>query len=67
MLGQSVMQWDKGTIMMVMIFSIPIIAIIGGLWLAFEKNRSDNELKRSMIERGMSVEEIERVIKAKGK
>jgi hypothetical protein len=47
-----------------MIFSIPIIAIICGSIVAIIKQRSADELKSLMIERGMSAEEIERVIKA---
>ena len=54
-------------------FSIPIVAIcvsigvpiIAHCWFELRKHESDNELKRSMIERGMSAEEIERVLAAK--
>jgi hypothetical protein len=57
--------WNQNTIAVVCVFSIPIVAIIGGLWAQVESRKSDNELKRSMVERGMSAEEIERVIAAK--
>ena len=42
--------------------SIPIIGIVAGVWCKVHKIRSENELKRSMVERGMSVEEMERVL-----
>ena len=48
----------------VMIFMIPIVAIIACYWHKTAKVNSDNELKRDMLERGMSAEEIERVIDA---
>ncbi len=43
---------------------VPIVAIGGYFWYKASKRRSDNELKRTMIEKGMSAEEIERVLKA---
>jgi len=48
--------------MIVLIVAIPTIA---KAWRQIAKDRVDADLKRSMIERGMSVEEIERVLKAK--
>ena len=58
--------WDAGTITMVGVFAIPLATIIGGLWYKLEKAKSDNLLKQRMVERGMSAEEIERVLAAKG-
>jgi len=58
--------WNKETIMMTLIFGLPIVAVAAGTWYQLNKVRSDNELKQSMIERGMSAEEIERVMNAKG-
>ncbi len=43
---------------------IPISAILGNFWYKAQKNKQDNDLKRRMLERGMSAEEIERVISA---
>ena len=43
---------------------IPLAAIIGGMWAGVAKTRSRNALKQSMVERGMSPDEIERVLKA---
>ncbi len=44
--------------------SIPIIAIVGSFWSEVVKNRDNNQLKKAMLERGMSAEEIEQVINA---
>ena len=43
---------------------VPISAILGIYWYKAHKVRSENHLKRTMVERGMSVDEIERVIAA---
>ena len=43
---------------------VPIAAILGSFWYKAQKNKQDNDLKRTMLERGMSAEEIERVISA---
>jgi NADH:ubiquinone oxidoreductase subunit 3 (subunit A) len=64
--------WEKifsntGNIVVVMAMSIPIIAVVGYYWSEVLKNQSNNELKRSMLERGMSAQEIEQVINAGGK
>ncbi|HUB24421.1 MAG TPA: hypothetical protein VL992_03250 [Tepidisphaeraceae bacterium] len=57
--------WNRDTIAVVAVFSIPIVSIIAGIWSQVEKHRSDNELKLRMVERGMSAEEIERIMAAK--
>ena len=44
---------------------IPIVAILGSFWYKAQQVRSENELKRTLVERGMTVEEIERVIAVK--
>ncbi len=43
---------------------IPITAILGSFWYKAQKHKNNNDLKRRMLERGMSAEEIERVISA---
>jgi hypothetical protein len=43
---------------------IPIVAIVCGFAYKSQKARSDNELKRVLAERGMSADEIVRVIEA---
>jgi hypothetical protein len=45
-----------------LLVAVPVIA---GVWRQVVKDQADADLKRSMIERGMSVEEIERVLRAK--
>lgn len=45
---------------------IPITGAIAAAWYHIEKVRSENNLKRTLADRGMSAEEIERVIGAKG-
>jgi hypothetical protein len=57
--------WDKNTIAVVCVFAVPIVAIIAVFWSQVESHKADNELKRTMIERGMSAEDIERVMAAK--
>jgi hypothetical protein len=58
--------WNKETLGVVFGCSIPLVAIVSAFWFKVEKTRSDNDLKRRMVERGMTVEEIERVLAAKG-
>ncbi len=48
----------------VMVFAIPIVGIIAGVWADVAKNRDLAELKRSMVNRGMSADEITQVINA---
>lgn len=48
----------------VFVFMIPIVTMVAMFWHASIKVRSNNDLKRSMLDRGMSAEEIERVINA---
>ncbi len=56
--------WNVATLAIVLGCAIPLTAIIGGLWYHIEKVKSNNALKRRMIEQGLSVEEIERVMAA---
>ncbi len=58
--------WDSQTITVGLIFGLPIVAVLAGAWYMVNKVRSDNDLKRSMVERGMSADEIERVLGATG-
>lgn len=48
----------------IMAFAVPIVAIIAYFWHEVLKTRSNNDLKRSMVERGMSAQEIEQVMNA---
>ena len=57
--------WNESTLGTVLGCAIPLTAIIGTFWMIVQKTRSENELKQSMVERGMSADEIERVMGAK--
>jgi ABC-type bacteriocin/lantibiotic exporter with double-glycine peptidase domain len=57
--------WNQNTLTILCVFAVPIIAIIAVFWSQVECRKSDNELKRSMVERGMSADEIERILAAK--
>ena len=57
--------WTTEKVLFVGVFSVPIVAILAGTWHHIEKTRSDNNLKRDMVKRGMSADEIERVLAAK--
>jgi hypothetical protein len=57
--------WNQNTLAVVGVFSVPIVSVVATFWYKIEQTKSDNDLKRSMVERGMSAEEIERVIAAK--
>jgi hypothetical protein len=56
--------WNEKTLAVVLALGIPIVGIIAGTWYKIESVKSLTNLKRKMIERGMSADEIERVIKA---
>ena len=57
--------WNESTLAVAGVFAIPIVAIAATFWADVQRHRSDNNLKRSMVERGMSPEEIERILSAK--
>ena len=61
--------WDKlfsnsDNLAVFLALMIPIVAVVGHYWHEVLKHRADNELKRSLVERGMSAEEIEQVMSA---
>ncbi|HEY3244632.1 MAG TPA: hypothetical protein VGM03_14925 [Phycisphaerae bacterium] len=56
--------WNENTIAIVCVFSVPLAAILGTMWYKATKVRSENDLKRSMVERGMSAQDIERVMQS---
>ncbi len=60
----SEVHWDMTTIAVVSGCAIPITAIIAGYWSKLERAKTDNKLKQQMVERGMSADEIERVLSA---
>lgn len=63
MLGN--IEWTTPTVAVVCVFSVGAISVLSTMWAHIETSRSENDLKRSMVERGMSAEEIERVISAR--
>ncbi|MBW8016619.1 MAG: hypothetical protein FVQ82_10555 [Planctomycetes bacterium] len=58
---------EPGTLTLLLIFGLPIVAVVGYFWYRIEKVRSDNNLKRRMVDSGMSIEDIERVLNAGSK
>jgi hypothetical protein len=54
--------WNEKTLAVAGTFAVPITAIVAAFWYKWNKTRADHELKQSMIARGMSVEEMERVM-----
>ncbi len=44
--------------------AVPIIGAIAYFTFAYFKHKSNNQLKRDLLDRNMSVEDIERIIKA---
>ncbi|RIK68536.1 MAG: hypothetical protein DCC65_02775 [Planctomycetota bacterium] len=45
---------------------IAIVTSVSMAWRSIEKTRSENALKRSLVDRGMGADEIERILAAKG-
>ncbi len=56
--------WDTGSIAIVAVMAVPIVLFASMFGTKMFQIRSDNELKRRMIDRGMSADEIERVLAA---
>jgi hypothetical protein len=60
--------WTKDTIMAIgvvlVMAGVPLASILGWYWMKLHQTRSDNALKQSMVDRGMSADEIERVMAA---
>lgn len=57
--------WDQNTLAVAGGAAFLVVSVVAYYWASVEKRRSDNDLKQSMVERGMSVEDIERVLSAK--
>ena len=56
--------WNEKTIAIVGAFAVPITYAIASHWYRLGRVRSENTLKREMIARGMSPDDIERVMAA---
>jgi len=52
-------------LVMVIIGAVTAIAIISGVIYAIHKNRLEHALKRELLDRGMSADEIATVVRAK--
>ena len=50
------------SVKVLMMFGIPIVAIIAATWKKVRINQSNNDLKQSMLDRGMLAQEIEQVM-----
>ena len=46
---------------------IALVAIIGGIWNSVRQRQIEAEMKQDMLDRGMTAEEIEKVVKAQPK
>jgi len=57
--------WNSETLGILMGCGIPIVGIIAYYWYRIAKTTAENDLKRTLAERGMSAEDIERVVAAK--
>ena len=56
--------FDPGALTVIFLFGSPLIAVVAYYVHLTLKVRSENELKRSLVEQGLSVEEIERIVAA---
>lgn len=58
--------FEPQTIAIIMSMLVPTVGSVAWAWFRINKTRSDNALKRSLAERGLGAEEIERILAAKG-
>ena len=56
--------FDMPQIAIVMGCLIPISGILGGCWYKAQRVRSENDLKRTLVDRGLTADEIERIMAA---
>jgi hypothetical protein len=56
--------WNQNTLAVVLGCAIPIVYILASAWVKVERARTSAQLKRRMIDRGMSADEIDRVLRA---
>lgn len=61
----AVITWTPETIVAAGFVGTMVCVVLGFLWYKVTLATSENELKRTMVERGMSAEEIERVLAAR--
>lgn len=67
--AQSFFGLDDGKRFVILIIAIScgtgFLTALGGMGMSILRHRADNELKRDMLDRGMSAEEITQIISAK--
>ncbi len=60
--------WDRllhpSTLAVLAAFLVPTVGVVAYYWARVQSTRSTNALKRTLAERGMSADEIERVVAA---
>lgn len=54
--------FSNGNIIPIFAMLIPIVAIIGGVWSHIHQTRAKADQRMAMIARGMSIDEIERLL-----
>ena len=52
-------------LVIILVFLLPIVGIIAFYWYKAQEVRSRNELKRTLVDRGLSADEIERILAAR--
>lgn len=57
--------WTTDKLSVALGCAIPLVWIIGYFWYKTIVTKSEHDLKRALVERGMSVEEIERVVRVR--
>ena len=56
--------FDPGVLAVIFMFGAPVFGVVGYFVHEITKFRSDNELKRIMVEKGLGADEIERILVA---
>lgn len=62
LLGEIV--WNSQSLAVIGAFAVPLSVVLAIAWYSWNRARAEIMLKRVMVERGMSADEIERVIAA---
>ena len=57
-------EWNVATMSVAGVFAVPIVGIVSYFWCAAIKAKADSALKQTLAKRGMSVEEIERIVES---
>lgn len=57
--------FEMPQLVIILVFLLPIVGIIAFYWYKAQEARSRNELKQTLVDRGLSVDEIERILAAR--